>query len=107
MTRVYGASDDLIEFEGELRGEVGAYGAGDDDNLLGVLLAFSDGTVAAVRYGKPGLGGVWAITVLREGVMYQRLDICTDSAADPYSDVLHFKNGPLKAWAGKNAEAVR
>lgn len=105
MTKVYGASDDLIEVEGDLRGEVSADADGPDD--LGVLLAFSDGTVAAVRYGKPGFGGVWAITVLREGEMFARLDICTDEDADPYSDVLHFKPGKIKAWAGRHCEIVR
>ena len=105
-TKVYGASDDLIEFEGELHGEVGAYGAGDDDKL-GVLVAFSDGTVLAVRYGKPSAGGVWAIDVLRRGDLFDRLDVCEDENATPYSDVAHFKDGKLKAWAGSDAEVVR
>jgi hypothetical protein len=39
--------------------------------------------------------------------MFDRLDICTDEDADPYSDVLWFKPGPLKAWAAKGAERVR
>jgi len=106
-TRVYGASDDLIEFEGELSGEVGCVGCGDEDAALGVLVAFSDGTVLGVRYGKPGLGGVWAITPLRCGQMFERIDTCVDSDADPYSDVVHFRDGKLKAWAAKGAEAVR
>jgi len=106
-TRVYGASDDLIEFEGELRGEVGCYGSDEGpDHAIGVLVAFSDGTLLAVRYGKPGLGGVWAIAVLRRGEMFERLDICTDEDADPYSDVAHFRPGKLKAWAATNAERV-
>jgi hypothetical protein len=107
VTKVYGASDDLIEFEGELSGEVGCFGTGDEDDALGVLVALSDGTILAVRYGKPGLGGVWGITMLRQGEMFERLDICTDEDANPYSDVAHFKAGKLKAWAGRGAEAVR
>lgn len=106
-TKVYGASDDLVEFEGDLRGEVGCYGSGDDAESLGVLVAFSDGTVIAVRYGKPGLGGVWAITLLRTGDMFERLDTCFDEDANPYSDVVHFKSGALKAWAATQAAQVR
>lgn len=105
-TKVYGASDDLIEFEGDLSGEVGCYGTDDEDGV-GCLLAFSDGTIAAAKYGKPGAGGVWGFTVLREGSMFIRLDICNDEDADPYSDVIHFSGGPLKCWAGKNAERVK
>lgn len=99
-TKVYGTSDDLVEIEGEVRGEVGCYDSG-------VLLGFSDGTILAVRYGKSGLGGVWAVTPLREGDLFDRLEVCTDEDADPYSDVAHFRDGPLKAWAGRGMEAVR
>ena len=56
-TRVYGASDDLIEFDGDLCGEVGCYGSGEE--------------------------------------------------ADPYSDVAHFRDGALHAWAAREAERVR
>lgn len=107
MTRVYGASDDLIEFDGELRGEIGCYGSGDDEHPLGVLVAFSDGTILAVRYGKPANGGVWAIDVLRQGDLFDRIEVCNDEDADPYSDQVFFKAGKLKAWAAKSAEVVR
>lgn len=106
MTRVYGASDDLIEFEGDLSGEVGAYGSGDGEDALGVLIAFSDGTILAARYGKPGLGGVWGITVLRQGELFDRREECVDEEANPYSDQVFFKAGKLRAWAGKEAEVV-
>lgn len=106
-TRVYGASDDLIEFEGELRGEVGAYGAGEAEDSPGKLVAFNDGTILAVKYGKPGNGGVWAINVLNQGALFDRIEICNDEDADPYSDVVYFKPGKLKAWAGGDAQRVR
>lgn len=106
-TRVYGASDDLLEFEGDLSGEVGCYGT-DNDEDLGVLVAFSDGTVLSARYGKNGLA-LWGLSVFRKGDMFLRVDLCDDADedADVYSDVVHFKDGKLKAWAGKNAEVVR
>ena len=106
-TRVYGASDDLIEFEGDLRGEVGCYGSGEEVDALGVLVAFSDGTVLAIRYGKLGFGGVWSIACLHQGALFDRIVVCNDEDADPYSDVAHFKDGQLHAWAAREAERVR
>lgn len=106
-TIVHGASDDLIEFKGDLYGEVDALGAGDEKNPLGVLVAFSDGTILAVRYGKPALGGVWAIDVLRAGELFDRLVVCTDEDAEVYSDLALFRPGKLRAWAAKRAEIVK
>ncbi len=94
-TKVYGASDDLIEFEGGIVGEVGCYGT-DEDRHPGVLVVFSDGTVISVKYGKPGIA-VWAITVLREGDCFESLETTVDEDADPYSDVARF--GPGLKWA--------
>lgn len=107
MTRVYGASDDLIEFVGELSGEIGYYGSGDVGQGLGAIVAFSDGTILAVRYGKPVDGGVWALDVLRQGELFDRREECNDSDADPYSDQIFFKPGKLKAWYGRHGEVVR
>jgi hypothetical protein len=104
-TKVYGHSDDLIEFEGDLRGEVGCYGT-DDDPDMGTLVAFSDGTVLSVKYGKNGMG-IWAIFALRQGDLFDGIDPCTDEDADVYSDVARFRDGPLKAWAARNCEKVR
>jgi len=59
-TKVYGSSDDLIEVEGEVRGEVCSYGT--DDRDQGVLLFFSDGTVLEVKYGKLD-DAIWGITL--------------------------------------------
>ena len=106
-TRVYGASDDLVEFEGDLSGEVGYSHSGDEDQGMGAIVAFSDGTVLAVRYGKPSNGGVWALDVLRQGEMFDRREECNDEDADPYSDQVFFKPGKLRAWAARDAERVR
>lgn len=102
-TRVYGASDDLIEFEGELCGEIGCYGCTGDNP---VLLAFSDGTILSVAYGKNGQG-IWAVAALRVGEQFEGIDPCNDEDADPYSDVARFKEGKLMCWAAKNLERVR
>lgn len=50
---IYGASDDLIEIEGDLREELYALDEG------GMSLAFGDGTILDVRYDERG---VWRIT---------------------------------------------
>lgn len=87
-TKVYGASDDLIEVDGDVRGEVGSDG-GDD----GALLLFDDGTQLVVKYGKPGGIGIWHVVCLKPGPLFDRIDVCEDEAADVYSDVAHFKDG--------------
>ena len=106
MTKVFGASDDLIEFEGNLSGEVSVPGTEECGSSIGVLLAFSDGTILSVRYGKGGQG-VWGFTVLRKGDLYIRKDECDDPDADPYSDIVYFGDGRLKAWAAREAEPVK
>jgi hypothetical protein len=50
---IYGASDDLIEVEGDLREEFYALDEG------GMSLAFGDGTILDVRYDDHG---IWRIT---------------------------------------------
>ena len=95
-TKVYGASDDMIEFDGEVRGEVGCYGT--DDREHGVLVMFSDATVVEVKYGKND-AGIWEIKVLRKGALFDRIELCDDEDADPYSDVLYLKPGIKWAYA--------
>lgn len=95
-TKVYGASDDLVEFEGDFRGEVGCYGTNDRDK--GTLVVMSDGTLLEVKYCKR-TPGVWAIDVLKKGTLFEKLDVCTDEDADPYSDVAHFGDGIKWAYA--------
>ena len=89
-TRVYGASDDLVEIEGEVSEEFGAFGR-EKDNPKRV--AFSDGTVLHAYYPKrPGLA-VWAIEVVIKGSLFDRIDACESEDSDPYSDVAHFREG--------------
>lgn len=95
-TRVYGTSDDLIEFEGDFTGEVGCYGTNDREK--GVLVVFDDGTIIEVKYGKT-TRGVWGIGLLKKGDKFDRLEVCTDADANPYSDELFLKDGIKKAWA--------
>jgi hypothetical protein len=90
-TKIYGTSDDLIEVEGDVDGEVGCYGAQEPESD-GVLLVCSDGTVMAVKYGKGGMG-IWGITLITAGELFIGIDVCTDEDANPYSDVATFSDG--------------
>lgn len=84
-TEVYGASDDLIEVQGDLSEE---FSGGEKP----CLLIFSDGTVLTIKYGKEHLA-VWAITLIEQGGLFGRIDFCTDEDAERYSDTAHFKDG--------------
>jgi hypothetical protein len=56
-TKIYGASDDLIEIEGAISEELDCY----DEKLK---LVFSDGTVIETKYDH---GGQWRLKVLEVG----------------------------------------
>ena len=49
---IYGASDDLIEVKGDLTEEFNPGGDGPS------FLAFTDGTILSVEYGKSGMWGI-------------------------------------------------
>jgi hypothetical protein len=101
-TRVYGASDDLIEFEGDVCGEVGSYGS--DQRAQGILLAGSDGTILEVKYGKDGKG-LWGIRLLERGLLFSHIDLCTDETVRdrPHSDIVIFSPGLRFIYAAKKA----
>ena len=97
-TEIYGCSDDLIEFRGDVDGEVGG-----GEN--GTLVACSDGTLLDVRYGKAELG-IWAITVLRRGDLFLDVEACTDEDAERYSDTARFGDGLKWAYAAHGYKRV-
>jgi hypothetical protein len=85
---IYGASDDLIELEGDISEEF-SY---DDDHTN--YVAFSDGTVLTINYGNDG--GFWRINRIVTGsATYQKTE-ATDDAGE-YSDRVTL-SGDLK-WA--------
>ena len=103
MTRIYGCSDDLIEFEGDFSGEIGCYGT--DDREKGVLVVVSDGTILEVKYGK-GDAGIWVVKLLKCGGLYFNIEQCTDEDAGPYSDIAIFSEGIKWAYAATEWENV-
>lgn len=83
---IYGASDDLIELEGDLREEFNP----ERDDKPGYL-AFSDGTLLSIQYGNEG---IWRINRLVEGsATYAKTD-GTDSYSD-YTDKVTLEGDAL------------
>ena len=99
-TKIYGRSDDLIEFDGDVHGEVGCYGT--DDREQGVLVVCSDGTLLEVKYGKDDKG-IWEVRCVEKGTLFTYIDPCTDEDAKLYSDVAHFNDGLKWAYAAKDS----
>ena len=91
-TRIYGASDDLIEIEGNINDEHDCY-----DHKRPIKITGSDGTIANIFYN-----GEWKIKVKKIGTKYMhRIDnvgedgkhIGIANGVPSYSDVLVFSEG--------------
>lgn len=91
-TKIYGCSDDLVEFRGDIDDEIGAYEAQDK----GILL--SDGTVLECSYPKTPELGVWGFKLVCAGLLFDRIEECNDEDAEVYSDVVFFKDGLTDFW---------
>jgi hypothetical protein len=78
VLNVYGASDDLIEIEGDISEE---FNLVDDDK--GDLLAFSDGTVLRIAYTNPG---IWRITPVVRGTATLSIDAAMEDDDVNYTD---------------------
>jgi len=102
-TKVSGASDDLIEVDGDICGEVGFF-CGTHAEVC--LLFFSDGTILAVSYGKL-VQGIWEVKLIAKGSQFIRIEPCMDADADPYSDVAEFADGLKWAYAATQWERVK
>src|SRR6185503_5646294 len=100
----YGASDDLIEIDGDLNEEF-SYG---DRPGPGDVLAFSDGTLLGIEYTSHG---IWRISPLKQGACELSVIQAVGADDDRYSDrailkgdikwVVHGINYVLKRGADK------
>lgn len=75
IVKIYGASDDLIELDGDIYEEFEASEGGD-------LLAFSEGTVLRIRYDGDG---IWRITPVTKGsaaLVVEQCPATDDSGTD-------------------------
>lgn len=93
-TKIYGVSDDLIEFEGDVDGEVGCFCPSDDESAL---IMCSDATVLQMTYGD---GGIWKLRVLHKGLLLEGVDVCEEENDDGHSDVATFAAGLKWAYVG-------
>jgi len=103
-SKVYGASDDLIEFDGDVTGEVGHFGT--DDNERGDLIIFSDGTLLEIKYVKADMA-IWGIIGIKAGDLFDRIDSCNDEDANPSSDIAYFKDGLKWAYVATEWERAK
>ena len=90
--KVYGTSDDLVELEGSKyqENEIGCYGSD-------VIIAFDDGAVIRVSYGKPE-GAIWEITLLKKGTAGNAVFICYDEDDEIYSDIFETDAEVCSHW---------
>lgn len=106
VTDVYGSSDDSIYFGGDISGQIDCYGDCEEGSKDNAFIACSDGTVFTFNYGGTGLG-IWKVTLLRQGELFDRIDTCLDEDAEVYSDKLYFKDGLKWAFSTTEWEKVR
>lgn len=103
-TVVYGASDDLVEVDGDVRGEVGFYTTREGESGCVFL---SDGTILRIAYDS---NGIWRIAPIRKGDLFDSIDVCGDE--DPsrgnwsHSDLAKFKEGITGAWFARDFQKV-
>ena len=91
--KIYGASDDLIEIDGDIREEFNHYN--EDDPFY---LAFSDGTALSINYNNDGF---WRINRLAIGSAEYSKHEGADEDGD-YSDIVTLKGDIKWAIGGKN-----
>jgi hypothetical protein len=84
MLKIYGASDDLIEIEGQTNNEISAYD-------VNIKFEFIDGTIAIFSYGK-GESAIWKCDLISIGDKFDKLEECFDEEAEIYSDILYLKD---------------
>lgn len=74
-TKIYGASDDLIEIEGAINDELGCY------YKKRTHITCSDGTQAVISYD-----GNWNIKVKETGILFDKI-ITSNPNEEPHTDI--------------------
>ncbi len=88
MTKIYGQSDDLIEFEGDIDDEVNISSI-DNSESRPMILTFDEQTKVEISY----IDGEWKIRVLVVGHLFNKIV----PNEGEYFDVLYMKDG-LKSF---------
>ena len=94
---IYGASDDLIEIEGNIREEFSCF-----DEEKPPFLAFSDGTVLSILYDNDG---IWKIRRVAVGKAEYSNKEAVNPDSDEYSDKVTLKGGNIQ-WVVYGREFV-
>lgn len=103
-TKIYGASDDLVEIEGAFSDEIDCYETAEK----GLSIHCSDGTIGRISYD-----GEWIITLEQEGILFDKLIRSNDEiphededakGCTSYSDVLVLKEG--LEWVKINGKRI-
>jgi len=98
---VYGASDDLIEVDGDISEEFRYHGG---DGRAGDLLAFSDGTILRIHLLTQS--GVWRITPVVAGSATLRIEQAAEGGEVNYSDTAEL-SGAVWVVQGVDLATVR
>ena len=87
---IYGASDDLVEIEGDINAEYNYY-----DEPYTQYLAFSDGTVLSIYYSNKG---IWQIRQVVMGTAKYSKEEITEHTEDDdaYSDIVTLESDNLQ-----------
>lgn len=89
MIRVYGASDDLIEIEGDINEEF--YASDDEPNYL----AFHNGVVVMIKY----IEGMWKMMHISDPhSLVEYVHTALDADSDNYSDIIEMVNTNPHSW---------
>lgn len=100
---VYGASDDLIEVEGDISEEF-PYRGDDNPADRGDLFAFSDGTVLRITYTTTG---VWRIATVAEGTCTLEITQAPEGDNDNYSDRARLGDNSAVRWVVQGRDIVQ
>lgn len=91
MITVYGASDDLVEIDGDIREEFACVDIGDEG---GRHLGFSDGTVLHIDY----TGGCWRIRREIKGTAKYKRRPAVGPDDDNFSDRVELRDDKPMQW---------
>jgi hypothetical protein len=97
--KVYGASDDLIEFDSD---DAGGF-HGEMSWSEPTMIVLSDGTLLKARYEDDG---IWHFTLITQGKLFKTITRCISAADDPHSDVVEFDAGVKWAFWIREWERV-
>jgi hypothetical protein len=100
VTKIYGVSDDLIEFEGDVNGEVNYIGKDPSETCL---IVCSDGTILECHYGN---FSIWRFELVTKGSLLIDIESCSRDG-DAYSDIVSFKDGLTRIYVAHKWEEVK